>query len=342
MANPDHLAVLAQGVKAWNKWRSNHDDRPDLSHADLKGKNLSFANLDEARLTGANLILADLSNSMLSEANLYQADLTGAHLDMVHLIRANLARANLTGASLGGALLFNANLTNANFTRANLARANLTGALLLSTEFTHATLTGCIVHGVSAWGVRLEGAQQADLVITLPPEPAITVDNLELAQFIYLLLNNPKIREIIDTIGNKAVLIIGRFTPKRKAVLDSLRGELRRRDYVPIVFDFDPPTSRDLTETISTLAHLARFVIADLTDAKSVPQELQRIVPNLPSVPIQPILLASHDEYALFEHFSRYPWVLETFVYESEQQLLSEIAQAVIEPAEGKVIELRR
>ena len=46
---------------------------------------------------------------------------------------------------------------------------------------------------------------------------------------------------------------LGRFTPERKTVLDALRDELRQRNYLPIVFDFEKPASRDLTETISTL-----------------------------------------------------------------------------------------
>ena len=82
-------------------------------------------------------------------------------------------------------------------------------------------------------------------------EPEITVDNLEVAQFIYLLLNNERIRHVIDTITSKAVLILGRFTPERKAVLDALREELRKRDYLPVLFDFDKPASKDLTETVS-------------------------------------------------------------------------------------------
>src|SRR5215471_12101124 len=130
------------------------------------------------------------------------------------------------------------------------------------------------------------------------------------AQFIYLLLNNEEIRTVIDTITSKVVLILGRFTSDRKAVLDAIREELRRRNYLPVLFDFAKPTSRDLTETVSTLAHMARFILADLTDARSIPQELMRIVPDLPSVPVQPLLLTSDREYAMFEHFTNYPWVL--------------------------------
>ena len=47
-----------------------------------------------------------------------------------------------------------------------------------------------------------------------------------------------RIREVIDTITSKIVLILGRFTEERKAVLDTLRDELRRRDYLPVLFDF--------------------------------------------------------------------------------------------------------
>jgi hypothetical protein len=128
----------------------------------------------------------------------------------------------------------------------------------------------------------------------------VTIDNIEVAQFIYLLLHNQKIRDVIDTITSKAVLILGRFTPERKAVLDALREELRQRGYLTILFDFDKPASRDITETISLLARMARFVLADITDARGIPQELNVIVPDLPSVPVQPLLLEENSEYRMF------------------------------------------
>ena len=130
------------------------------------------------------------------------------------------------------------------------------------------------------------------------------------------------------------MLILGRFTDERKAVLDALREELRKRDYLPILFDFAPSNARDLTETISLLARMARFVVADITDAKSIPQELAVIVPDLPSVPVQPLLLEGSAEYSMFEHFKRYPWVLETYRYPSSEQLIADLGERVIKPAE--------
>ena len=73
------------------------------------------------------------------------------------------------------------------------------------------------------------------------------------------------------------MLILGRFTDERKAVLDALREELRNRDYLPILFDFAVPATRDITETVSLLARMARFIIADLTDPSSIPKELEAI-----------------------------------------------------------------
>ncbi|MBV9201529.1 MAG: pentapeptide repeat-containing protein, partial [Alphaproteobacteria bacterium] len=149
--------------------------------------------------------------------------------------------------------------------------------------------------------------KQRDLIITLRNEPEITLDNIEVAQFIYLLLRNQKIHRIIDTLTSKVVLILGRFTDERKAVLDTLRDELRKRDYVPILFDFDKPISRTTDETVTLLARMARFVIADISDAKSVLQELRTIVPELPSVPVQPVIVATQEEPGMFDFYRGRP-----------------------------------
>jgi hypothetical protein len=233
--------------------------------------------------------------------------------------------------------LIEAELIETNLTGANLTKANLERAQLIQTILSQANLTGCHIFGISAWELELEGAIQTNLQITRKGEPVITVDNLEVAQFVHLLLNNEKIRDVIDTIGKKAVLILGRFTKERINVLYAVREELRKRDYLPILFDFEKPASKDLTETISTLAHMARFIIADITEPKCVPHELANVVPTL-SVPVKPLLLkGSTGEYAMFKDLrQKYHWVLAVYRYKNSAELVEYLEAKVIVPAEKK------
>jgi hypothetical protein len=50
-----------------------------------------------------------------------------------------------------------------------------------------------------------------------------------------------------SAITNRAI----RASSEREEVLDALRDELRKRDDLPIPFDFDKPTSRTTDETIT-------------------------------------------------------------------------------------------
>jgi uncharacterized protein YjbI with pentapeptide repeats len=328
-----------------------HLGKANLSEANLQDANLNSAYLRGADLSGANLVRADLSGANLEEANLSQAnlggadltlaDLSGANLRYADLKRAHLFSANLRMANLIGASLYAANLHGANLNAAILRGADLQGSQLVDTDFRDADLTNCRIFGISAWLLKLEGAKQQNLVITHEGEPEITVDNIEVAQFIYLLLRNEKLREVIDTITSKSVLILGRFTADRKAVLDALREELRRRDYLPILFDFERPRSLDTDETITLLARMAKFIIADVSDAKGVLQELRAIVPDLPSVPVQPVILATQEEPGMFDFYRNRPSFLTVHRYTDQQQLLADLGDKVIRPAELKVLELR-
>jgi len=225
-------------------------------------------------------------------------------------------------------------------------RAGASGPFtLIKTDLRDATLTDSYVYGASVWDITVnDQTKQQNLVITPYGEAAITVDNINVAQFIYLLLNNQEIRDVIDTITSKAVLILGRFSEERKPVLDTIRDELRKpeHNYLPIVFDFQPSTNHTTIETIKTLASMARFVIADITDARSVLQELQAIVPALPSVPVWLLVKESAHEYGMLDYIRAFRSVVEkTYEYESLDELIASIKENVIGPAEEKVKELR-
>lgn len=320
MAEANHLRRLRKSVMDWNQWRvKNPDVKPDLADADLS----------EINLSGANLSRADLFGAYLYRTKLHNVNLNGATVRRAILMEANLRCADLCGADLREASFYKARLLAANLTKANLSYARL-----VQTKLNRATLVDCHIYGASVWDVELTETTQQNLIITPEGASPISVDDLEVAQFISLLLKNQKVRRVIDTLGKKAVLILGRFSKRRKPVLDGIRESLRQLGYVPILFDFEKPFTRDTVETISIVAHLSRFVVADLSDAKSVLQELQAIVPSIPSVPIKPLLVASQEEPGMIDHLKQFRSFMPIYRYENTVQLLASLKSSVVEPAE--------
>jgi len=248
--------------------------------------------------------------SILTEANFVDAILTKASLEC-----ANLGGADLTGADLQG--------------------ANLTFAMLAQTRLIEANLTNSFVYGISAWDVQLEGAIQSSLIITPHDQPTIKVDNLEVAQLIYLLIEHKKLRDVLNSVIEKGVLLLGRFNEGGLDLLQAIAARLREMKYLPIIFDFDRPVSRNLTETIITLVGLSRFVIADLS-GRSVANELRSTVPHF-KIPFVPIIEESRKKevYSMFSDFLvETDWVLPHVIFTSKDHLMELLPSKIIKPAE--------
>jgi hypothetical protein len=141
----------------------------------------------------------------------------------------------------------------------------------------------------------------------------------------------------------KGVLLLGRFTESRLAVLERLREELRKRGYLPIVFNFDKPETKDFTETVRLLAGLSKFVIADLTSPKSAPYELGAIVSQT-MIPFQPIIAAGETPFAMLQDlWINYPdRVFKTIHYSSVDALIASLDAKIIRPAEARFAKLVR
>jgi uncharacterized protein YjbI with pentapeptide repeats len=333
----------------------------NLARVDLRGADLSAVYAEDGDFQGAMLQAADLKGSYFSScrfalAHLDQADLRLSHFTdcdflMVELRGANLRKADFSSSNIingcfENAILSEIDLSDAvlrgsDLSNAVLDKAMLEGASLVNTNLRGARIDGARVFGTSVWNCDLSETGQVNLVITPDGEPEITVDNLKVAQFIYLILNNHEVRDVIDTITSKVVLILGRFTAEKKPVLDAIREKVRHLNYMPVMFDFDRPSSKNYIETVKTLAGMARFVIADVTDANVVLQEIDNIVKEFPSTPVKPIILKGTAVNAVLQDFMDYSTFLDIYVYESVTDLIESLEGNVIAPAEAKVVEIR-
>lgn len=325
----------------------------NFTGADITDTRLVEAFLDKANFDSANLLWTGFENTRLRGANFLGAkiecaDFSNADLRNTNFSNVKLRDANFTGADLSGANFTSANFRSSSFHKANLIMTNLEKSEIRNSDLSlsnlvqakveGAVIQECYVYGCSVWDLVGEFKEQTGLSLHNPinkilGKAVITVDNLKIAQFIYLLLNNKEIRGAINTLTSKTVLILGRFTPERKAILDALRDKLREYNLLPIVFDFDRPTDKDFTETIKTLAGISYFVIADVTNPKSSPLELQATVPDY-QIPFVPIIQEGESPFAMMVDLQKkYPWVLPTRSYDSIETLMSALKPGIIDPA---------
>jgi uncharacterized protein YjbI with pentapeptide repeats len=141
MANKKQLAILKNGVEAWNKWWLKHlDVEIDLKEANLNETILSNVNLWGADLRGAQLRDAELQGADLRNAHLIGASLEGANLRRAYLVGTDFSAADLRSANLWETDLNVADLTKADLRKTNLVGANLRGANLSEAQFSSATI----------------------------------------------------------------------------------------------------------------------------------------------------------------------------------------------------------
>ena len=160
------------------------DVRP---RANLRGRDLSGARFELARLMRADFRGADLSGAVFVAADLSHANFARANLTDVRFINSTLDGANFTGVdfstnvafradshgrvgrvrlSFAGVNFTNANLSDmnfdgANFTHARLRGTNLRGADLSGTDFTRADLRNADLRNADLTGADLTGANLA-------------------------------------------------------------------------------------------------------------------------------------------------------------------------------------
>ncbi|WP_116367569.1 pentapeptide repeat-containing protein [Parahaliea mediterranea] len=304
MSDATAATVLMQGAASWNAWREQNRaplsfaapqwyDCPGPDGLQIKGRNhLDFSGMD---LSGVSIY-----NAFAEGLNLRNAYFVGAHFEEGDFSRADFSGATFRDTRFNKTIFTGACFEGASFVNCNLNRVNLVGA-----NFKVARITETVVYGIAAWDMAVaDDVEQSRLVIektyalyseliaggTIP----LMVDDIELAQFVYYLNNHRKMRDTLNILNDRGVLLLGRFQDGGLERLYRVRDWFQNQGYMPMIFDFARPDNLSLSETVVTMAGLSKFVVADLSGG-SVPAELQSILGQ-----IKKPLLAFGDPYALF------------------------------------------
>ena len=257
----------------------------------------------------------------------------------------NGREANFSRAKLAGANLSDADLSSACFDGADLSGAQLDEAILNRTSFLGTNLRTASVSGTFIRRVETDRkTDQRDLSVDVhvvwerPRGQMVEFDNaddLRLAQFHDIVDERGAVAFLLSASAKRVVLILGRFLPRRKRVLNRLAEALRARGKIPVVFDFPGPAERELSDTVRFIATMSQFIVVDLTKASSVPLELQATIPDL-MVPVLPIVQSGEAIFAMFSDLQRrYAWIQPTVSYTSADQLARHVDDAIIDRAKA-------
>ena len=142
MANRKLVNLLRTDVRQWNEFREKYPNRKiDFTEVNLRG-----ANLSEANLRRVDFCSADLSQACLEKTNCHRTSFIWANLSESSLKYADLGEADFYNANLYGANLSRANCSNARFTQANLSRASLSETELSRADLSEVNLSKAILN----------------------------------------------------------------------------------------------------------------------------------------------------------------------------------------------------
>ena len=86
---------------------------------------------------------------------------------------------------------------------------------------------------------------------------------------------------------------------------------------------------------------MSYFVIADITNPKASPLELQATIPDY-QIPFVPIIQEGEKPFSMMANLqTKYNWVLDTISYDSIKTLINALKPAIIDPAIKKHNELK-
>lgn len=340
----DYIALLKSGTDRWNAVRKlNPTIRPIMRDVNFVEEFGGSEFYDLPEFSGVDFSNSDMNTVSLRNCMFFDCSFDDAHLTYTDLVDALFVRCTFRRTCMRVAAIGDAEFKDCTFEECDMSycsaeETSFEGSTFLKTKMEHMSLVRtnfsdtkldeCYLYGISSWDLNLQNSVQKNLVITPDDMSTVTVDNIELAQFLYLMINNERLRDVIKAITSKVVLILGNFSPDRKAILDRIREILRTHDVIPVMFDFEKPSTRNLTETVLTLASMSKYVIADLSSPRSIPHELANIARQLPSIRFHPIIVEGEKPYGMFADYVPYTWIrpIKEYAVNDIETVIREIA----------------
>lgn len=339
-----HLTIFQESLRMqnkviWNDWKNSLNEKiimfEEINFSDVVTYTVDNYNFIQVRFYGCQFKEVDFFSCDFRHGIFENCEFTGprSSLEECKFQEAEFRNTNFTDTDISKSDFSSCTFINCKFNKVNFYKTSLINAV-----FNDCEIKDCEVFGANVWNITTTRTEQKDLRIPFgigkrgeARKEKITIDDLELANIVFLLSANENFTRLLSEFHSRFVLILGRFGENMPR-LEAIKKRLREYDYSPIVFDFQSPNALDLIEVIVFLALVSKFIIADLSEPKSVPAELQSILSNI-MIPVVPILHKDSSVYGTYSYTNRYSWILPVLVFENITDLTNRFNKAIIKPA---------
>jgi uncharacterized protein YjbI with pentapeptide repeats len=130
----------------------------DLTEATLAQANVSGSNFSDATLARSNLLLADASEAVFQSATMTDSFLSGANFDGADFTTADISGSGMEDSRAINADFFRVSAQGVSFGRSLLAGANFEEAILFGADFRESRLLGAKFPGAHALGAGFDRA----------------------------------------------------------------------------------------------------------------------------------------------------------------------------------------
>ena len=316
----------------------------DLQRARLRDVDVNGCRFRGGSLRNADLWLARFRNGEFRQTEMGWLTASGGSFDSVQFFDTELDGARFLSVGFRGASFENVQLPHSVWSDIKLEdsrwrNVDLRHASFFRVNCDGASFENCNVFGLGVCELAGQLRRESRLLCGEGPDPLL-LNDLRFAPFLHELAYEDAFGRVVEALTAKFVLILGRFTDDRKPILDRLRRALRHFGYVPHLVDYD--CKQSWLHVVKTAAMCSRFVIADLTEPRSVPAEVVEILRLRETLIVAPIVQAGYDEPPIFGELRATGQLLTKYEYRDADVLIRHLATAVIEPCETTIERMER
>jgi uncharacterized protein YjbI with pentapeptide repeats len=314
--------ICEDSIKIVGQYRQ-YKNPPDLRMANFNDSDIEKVQLQNTDLSKATLYRSKANGLILkdckaTETKWRQAELSDSVFINVDFHLSNFSHVDLSNAefdhcNLSHCYFHNAILENVHFKNTNLRHSNLNGVNIDNSTFNTVKL-----YGSSLWDIKYNEVHCNNIDLSKLGDNSIISDDIRIAPLLHLL-EDDKLVEVIGSLKSNTVVILGSDSESGSMEqLEKIGEKAKNWGFTPIIVKkIKEIEGESFTKKAIMYSLLAKFVIIENSKPSGHILEFNKVL-ELGCIVCVLQERGKLATWLLEENFSKYPFHLTRFIYDSD------------------------